>query len=362
MILSITVSLLGTNAASANPPSNGVSYNKNGQVTVQNALDNLYSKANYGNATSSDILKGKKALVGGKEVVGTYEAPSLSSLTPGDVTPEDIIKGKIAWVNGKRIVGTKVRPLVNQAELGSYIKYQPSQTSYSVANDDTGYHKGTTQPPQSVNPSSLNVWRVIRKNDDGTVDIVSANVSNLIYFVGRTGYSRFIETLNKIASAYETEGITVGSRHMGYNSEATDTENGAYTCYQTDVDLVTTACGTLLPETNRYRYSNYWLASRGGEKDGCKGCYGRGYRVHSVWFSDCVGNCEGIPDGEVRSDYLVGVDSVTHGSKEERIASAIRPIVVLKADLKIVSGKGTSDSPYILGEEDSQGNVNKVIK
>jgi hypothetical protein len=65
------VAILGTNAASSNPPSNGVSYGKNNQTTVEGALNDLYTKANYGNASASQILSGKTALVGGKQVIGT---------------------------------------------------------------------------------------------------------------------------------------------------------------------------------------------------------------------------------------------------------------------------------------------------
>ena len=71
ILLCMMVAVLGTNAASSNPPSSGVSYSKNSQTTVEGALNDLYTKANYGNATASQILKGKTALVGGKKVTGT---------------------------------------------------------------------------------------------------------------------------------------------------------------------------------------------------------------------------------------------------------------------------------------------------
>ncbi len=71
VLLCMIVAILGTNAASINPPSNGVSYGKNNQATVEGALNDLYTKANYGNASASQILKDKTALVGGKQVKGT---------------------------------------------------------------------------------------------------------------------------------------------------------------------------------------------------------------------------------------------------------------------------------------------------
>ena len=78
VLLCMIVAILGTNAASSNPPSNGVSYGKNSQTTVEGALNDLYTKANYGNASVAQILKGKTALVGGSKVTGTMEDRGLA--------------------------------------------------------------------------------------------------------------------------------------------------------------------------------------------------------------------------------------------------------------------------------------------
>jgi hypothetical protein len=85
ILLCMIVAILGTNAASSNPPSNGVSYGKNNQTTVEGALNDLYTKANYGNAMASQILKDKTALVGGNKVTGTipiYGSSVASSVVP----------------------------------------------------------------------------------------------------------------------------------------------------------------------------------------------------------------------------------------------------------------------------------------
>ena len=79
ILLCMIVAILGTNAASSNLPSNGVSYGKNNQTTVEGALNDLYTKANYGNATASQILKDKTALVGGSKVTGTMPLKNGSS-------------------------------------------------------------------------------------------------------------------------------------------------------------------------------------------------------------------------------------------------------------------------------------------
>jgi hypothetical protein len=94
ILLCMIVAILGTNAASSNPPSNGVSYGKNSQTTVEGALNDLYTKANYGNATASQILKDKTALVGGKQVTGTMPN-NLSGTASSVITYENSLYYRI---------------------------------------------------------------------------------------------------------------------------------------------------------------------------------------------------------------------------------------------------------------------------
>ena len=94
ILLCMIVAILGTNAASSNPPSNGVSYNKNSQTTVEGALNDLYTKANYGNASASQILSGKTALVGGSKVTGTMPN-NLSGTASSVITYENSLYYRI---------------------------------------------------------------------------------------------------------------------------------------------------------------------------------------------------------------------------------------------------------------------------
>ena len=330
VLLCMILATLSTNAASSNPPSNGVSYSKNSQTTVEGALNDLYNKANYGNATASQILKGRTALVGGKQVTGTYEAPTcptLNSQTPGDAKPENIDEGKIAWVNGKKIVGTGKRtPLSLILRLSDYVSYVPSSTSYTISKEETGHSSD-----QTINPSGLDLWRVIRKNGDGTVDVVSENISSFwVYFKKEAGYNNYIGALNKVASAYETDGITVGSRHMGYDSakaeEYVDTINAPDEGYRTDFDLVR-AIGALkaTPKDLYDHESEYWLASRSEGK-----MWNYSVRVY---------------DGQRELIYDKDIYSPSSGEDRNK---RVRPIVVLKSTLKITGGEGTKDNPWTI--------------
>ena len=165
VLLCMIVAILGTNAASSNPPSNGVSYGKNNQTTVEGALNDLYTKANYGNATASQILKGKTALVGGKQVIGTYEAPTLASQTK-DATAAagDILSGKTAYVNGSKITGS----MVNKGAVSETVA--PGGT-YTIP---AGYHNGSGKATCSTCESS-GYSHAIRVVEDIT-DISGSNV------------------------------------------------------------------------------------------------------------------------------------------------------------------------------------------
>ncbi len=291
-LLCMILATLSINASSSNPPSNGVSYNKNNQVTVQNALDDLYNKANYGNATAGQILKGRTALVGGKQVTGTYEAPTcpnLATQTPGDAMAENIDEGKIAWVNGEKVVGKrKVQTMSDILRLGDYIRYTPSKSSYTISSVDTGYSSN-----QTINPSELNSWRVIQKNADGTVAILASTVSTTpIGFTDSDGtiLEKYVKTLNAIASAYETEGITVSSRHV---------KSG---------DL-----------SSAFKISaTYWLA----EYD--------------------------ISSGEIEGVRWVHLGAVQPSANLSGSKKSVRPIVVLRSDLKITGGDGTGSNPWTI--------------
>ncbi len=349
-LLCMIIGVIGTNAASITPPSNQVSYNKNSQTTVQSAVNDLYTKLSYGDAASNEIVSGKTALVGGKQVVGTYTCPSVASQTPGDATPEDITEGKIAWVNGNKIVGTRTT-LANKVKLGDYISYTPSRSSYEVpgAGDLSGAFG-------KIYPSNLKLWRVIRRTGDGVIELVSNGLGDRLAIRGIQGYLDYIKILNDAAKGYETDGYTIGSRHMGWDGKALEhLESIQVTCsdftnhclignpdegYETDVSLVRSI-------NSLDQGSDYFLASRssGGEqayfkliRDG--EVKGSGYELCDS-SSSLHHNGKPIKPGACLDGS--GTTSADYHSPR------IRPIVYLNPDLKITGGDGTESSPYTLG-------------
>ena len=195
---------------------------------------------------------------------------------------------------------------------------------------DTGFTKS-----QEIHTGDSR-WRVLRKYDNGTVEIISLGTGESINFGSenseegrKIAYKNYVGILNRIAKMYEKEGYTVGSRNVGYDPRKTreyltdkDIANniGADGGFETDVVLIREALGGL-DYVNAY---NYWLASR-GSFDSFAG----------------IGRYVKISADSVDTAILVGFSGNNYFKT--------KPIVILKSDLKITGGDGTASSPYTLG-------------
>ena len=234
--------------------------------------------------------------------------------------------------------------------LGDYVKMTPTKSSYTIDRSKTGYTS-----TQTIKPQELNLWRVIKINGDGTVEMISEHVSSkVVYFQGRTGYQNFVGYLNVLASQYENSTYTKGSRYFGYNGQTkyitntskfvhpapwtcstggscnpVESQGGGDTLYTTDYNLVNTALGTRVATTpNSTSGSYYWMASR--------------YYVYSSstrynWIGRAVS-----ASGTIISRDLYFYSS--SGFRSSGSSSCLRPIVVLKSGLKYY-GVGTEDYP-----------------
>lgn len=166
---------------------------------------------------------------------------------------------------------------IRNFKVGDYVEYTSSTDSYTLDSSTTGYSK-----TQIIHPSKLNLWRIIKKNDDGTLEMISVNASNeTVYFKGITGYKYLIRNLNAIAVKYKNSGYTVGSRYFGYSNQVQHfsrdivpigcrddyckftkvddcSVNGMDDGHQADTDLVKSVFGDLKVANNL----KYWVASR----------------------------------------------------------------------------------------------------
>ncbi len=230
------------------------------------------------------------------------------------------------------------------------MSYTPSKTNYEITSDLTGYNT-----VQSINPSELNLWRIIRKNSDGSIEMVSEYTSsNQVSFYGKEGYKNYIGSLNTIAKQYETEGITISSKYFGFDgqteriedesmlnksrprTENTTTNNSARKSlretqgegdrlYLTDLALIKKIFNRVeTPKVNEPNtLSHYWIASR---------YFGAGNDVN--W------------DFRIRSsNNICDVYGYFYGYLEHSYSYPIRPIITLKAEIKI-SGDGSESNPW----------------
>ena len=246
--------------------------------------------------------------------------------------------------------------------VGDVVQMTPTLSSYTTETKYTG-----ADSTETINPKELNLWRVIRVNDDGTYDAVSEYVSSTnVTFTGKTGYQSFVYYLNVLASKYENTKFTVDSRYMGYNGQTLFITDTSYfdgtdlkastewtsstsgtpaeeylgrgdSLYTTDYELVKAAYGGTADsyaKANKVGTSTatiYWLGSRD-------------YYYYSSTFFSFSG----------RSVYTYGDTDYCYlryynaGSwVDSGLNYALRPIITLRSGLR-GTGSGTASDPYVL--------------
>ncbi len=115
----------------------------------------------------------------------------------------------------KLFIPYSVKSTVSILSLGDYVSYQVPEIYRYTDTNKTG-----SNTKQKIDSSELNLWRVLKINNDGTVDLISEYTSSInIAFEGETGYLNLVGYLNELAKIYENSYYTVGSRHFGYNGQ-----------------------------------------------------------------------------------------------------------------------------------------------
>ena len=259
--------------------------------------------------------------------------------------------------NGVEVSHSKPLSIV---EKGDYIYLEPDLETYTINSSETGYENS-----QSIKPSELSLWRIIAKNDDGTIDAVSEYVtSDRIYFYGTTGYANFIGGLQNIAQSFNKDGYTKNARIMGYdgqtltiidtssfdgtnnhypstNSIRTPTSGTGYendngvlgdTLYLRDYLLVKDVYGNITAQkVNTTSSSSYWIASR----------------KYTYDFSG-----EFTFNGRMTTSGLIFEDELRKNNKTDWVDSGagypVRPIITIKSNIKISEGTGSKSSPFVL--------------
>ncbi len=294
------------------------------------------------------------SLITSREVSYNNNTSGLDSETVQDAIDE-------LWINN----GCASSSSGTSFKVGDYISMTPTTSSYTTETKYTGYSS-----TQTINPKELNLWRVIRVNDDGTYDAVSEYVSSTnVTFNGKTGYQSFVGYLNILASKYENPKYTVESRYMGYNGQTefisdtsyfdgTSTKAGTEwtsstsgtpaeeylgrgdSLYTTDYDLVKAAYGNASDSAKAIKVGTntltiYWLGSRS-----------YGYVIFTSFSADFrfLGRnvyADGSKNGRVLRKYDDGTWA------DNSFGYALRPIITLRSGIT-ATGSGTKSSPYVL--------------
>lgn len=187
--------------------------------------------------------------------------------------------------------------LADKVKLGDYISYIPPSRDITLFPQ---YHNISSVV--SISPSELREWRVLRRNDNGTVDLVAWDVASYVDF--KSKYDDTIDTLNIIADYYIDDNFALSARSIS----------------KADWSQLDSVFGTYRVKSKNL----YWIDT--SNKGGCLECIRNG----NFSGSDAAIYCG--------STLLSGGYDIY-----------IRPVVVLKSTLKITGGNGTESSPYTLG-------------
>ena len=241
----------------------------------------------------------------------------------------------------------------------------PTSTNYTISKDLTGY-----SADQIINPSELNLWRVIRKNEDGTVDVVSEYVSNeRIFFSDKTGYINYIGTLNTIAAQYTNSKFVKKTKHLGYSNQTEFITNTSKVNQTTPPWDKNTWTHTLYPNCDSSVLTCGKYETEGGGDFGFKedleliksvlGTYGgknsSGTRVDELFASRLYGvypngsSINGLIPGSPAHVYSVGIVRASgvndglgtmwlyayqNGIKTWSLGGCVRPILTLKGNMR----------------------------
>ena len=233
------------------------------------------------------------------------------------------------------------------SKLGSYVEMIPTGSNFRVDRD--------------IDVSKTNLWRVLKKNSDGTLELIADNPSDGFYMPqGNSSYLNYVDMVNGYASHYKNDKYTINTRCPGYNGQTqkidsnnfvipssffispsslsttdatVDNSNekigGGDVMYQQDLDLINNVYGTL--KANK----PYYVGSRVKRIE---------HKSIYQWYWD----------GRI-IDYSGNLKSISFITRCSNTCAAgysgyagIRPIITMKANLVIESGKGTKAKPFVL--------------
>ena len=131
-------------------------------------------------------------------------------------------------------------------KVGDYINYKPDTAegkTYSLLGTQSGHDSD-----QIISQENLN-WRILKINDDGSIDIISDLTNNKIYFKGALGYNNGVYLLNDICKELYSN-TSKGGTARSVNLK--DTENWLTDAGKTARDEYTNSTKIKYGETKTY--------------------------------------------------------------------------------------------------------------
>ena len=283
--------------------------------------------------------------------------------------------------------------------VGEYFTMVPDATSYDVLATDTGYATN-----QTITPNELTLWRVIKVNNDGSVDAVSHYVSsNTITLESTTGYANYVDELQKIAEQYSKAGYTQSTRMFGYDGQTltipprpqgcTTEECNTTTSYVFDGSIYSCPIGQTTPSPTTGTGQEYYkgvggdnlylndyqlvnsvysdqateyitplMASIVNTDISCEEtynpkidamethCYGENYFMASRYDDESLlcAYDDRLIDTRGNLSYSRMREYFNGRWYDGSVNAHIRPIITLKQGIDNVSGNGTKSNPYVL--------------
>ena len=250
---------------------------------------------------------------------------------------------------------------------GIYFTMVPDASTYS--NDHS-----------TITPNELTLWRVINKNNDGTIEAVSEYVSsNTLYFTKAKGYTELVQELQNAAAAYAKNGYTVATRMMGFDGQTLTIANdssyngttgsaleiastpnpltgtgeeyfggvGGDTLYLKDIQLVGNVYGSdtatygntglkAYKVNNTSTAAEYWLASRYYYYGSSTYCHLGGRFI----------NTSGVLS---KADFRELSYSWDNGYK----VAAVRPIITLSSNINLIGEECSKTNPCTLNNSNA---------
>ena len=289
------------------------------------------------------------------------------------------------------LAGSKPQITREGIEVGDYVNYTPD-TASGKTYDSEKLKKGGYSSAQTVTKDDLN-WRVLRKNDDGSIDLIGDATSKSVYFSGPLGYNNGVYLLNDICKelySNSTHHITARSvnledmekwltdsgktaragytnsnsgkkygetkEYKGSNSYTpdiygkTEDENANYYSEPT-TNTYTPASGTATADNTLNAKQTYYSISINPTNygDGAKVLSSSNYYWVAARYVDCNS-----------SDANFGLRSASSGMSGDNMfysssstydnCNRLRPVVSLGSDVQITPSTGTNgaDNPHTI--------------